>query len=112
MLGFRPFSLRGLAQDTDVHLHVSGAAPKDGAAAGVTMAAALVSACTGRPLHAGTAMTGEITLSGHVLPVGGIRDKVLAVHGYGLTRASARAAAGALTPGRAGTVASPRAGAR
>ena len=72
-------------QDTDVHLHLSGEVPKDGASAGVTMAAALVSACTGRPLHAGLAMTGEITLSGHVLPVGGIRDKVLAAHRCGLT---------------------------
>ena len=76
----------GFPRDTDVHLHVSGEAPKDGASAGVTMAAALVSACTGRPLRAGLAMTGEITLSGHVLPVGGIRDKVLAAHRCGLTR--------------------------
>ena len=75
----------GFPQDTDVHLHLSGEASKEGASAGVTMAAALVSACTGRPLHAGTAMTGEITLSGHVLPVGGIRDKVLAAHRCGLT---------------------------
>ena len=50
------------------------------------MVAALVSACTGRPLRAGLAMTGEITLSGHVLPVGAIRDKVLAAHRCGLTR--------------------------
>ena len=76
----------GFPQDTDVHLHLSGEAPKEGASAGVTMAAALVSACTGRPLRAGLAMTGEITLSGQVLPVGGIRDKVLAAHRCGLTR--------------------------
>ena len=77
----------GFRQDTDVHLHVSGEAPKEGASAGVTMAAALlVSACTGRPLRAGLAMTGEIALSGHVLPVGGIRDKVLAAHRCGRTR--------------------------
>ena len=49
------------------------------------MVAALVSACTGRPLRAGLAMTGEITLSGHVLPVGAIRDKMLAAHRCGLT---------------------------
>ena len=65
-------------RDTDVHLHVSGEAPKEGASPGVTMAAALVSVFTGRPLRGGLAMTGEITLSGQVLPVGGIRDKVLA----------------------------------
>ena len=76
----------GFPQDTDVHLHLSGEVPKEGASAGVTKAAALVSACTGRPLRAGLAMTGEITLSGHVLPVGGIRDKVLAAHRCGLTR--------------------------
>ena len=73
-------------RDTDVHLHLSGEVPKEGASAGVTMVAALVSACTGRPLRAGLAMTGEITLSGHVLPVGAIRDKVLAAHRCGLTR--------------------------
>ena len=76
----------GFPQDTDVHLHLSGEVPKEGASAGVTMAAALVSACTGRPLRAGLAMTGEITLSGDVLPVGSIRDKVLAAHRCGLTR--------------------------
>ena len=73
-------------RDTDVHLHVSGEAPKEGASPGVTMAAALVSVFTGRPLRGGLAMTGEITLSGQVLPVGGIRDKVLAAHRCGLTR--------------------------
>ena len=73
-------------RDTDVHLHVSGEAPKEGASAGVTMAAALASVFTGRPLRGGLAMTGEITLSGQVLPVGGIRDKVLAAHRCGLTR--------------------------
>ncbi len=76
----------GFPRDTDVHLHLSGEVSKEGASAGVTMAAALVSACTGRPLHAGLAMTGEITLSGDVLPVGSIRDKVLAAHRCGLTR--------------------------
>ena len=75
----------GFPRDTDVHLHLSGEVPKEGASAGVTMVAALVSACTGRPLRAGLAMTGEITLSGHVLPVGAIRDKMLAAHRCGLT---------------------------
>ena len=75
----------GFPRDTDVHLHLSGEVPKEGASAGVTMVAALVSACTGRLLRAALAMTGEITLSGHVLPVGAIRDKVLAAHRCGLT---------------------------
>ena len=74
------------SRETDVHLNLSGGVPKEGTSAGVTMAAALVSAFTGRPVRAGLAMTGEITLSGHVLPVGGIRDKVLAAHRCGLTR--------------------------
>ena len=76
-----------LHRDTDVHLHVQSAAvPKEGASAGVTMAAALVSAFTGRPLRAGVAMSGEITLAGQVLPVGGIAAKVLAAHRGGLAR--------------------------
>ena len=77
----------GLHRDTDVHLHVqSGAGPTDGMSAGVTMAAALVSAFTGRPVRGDAAMTGEMTLSGHVLPVGGIAEKVLAAHRCGLAR--------------------------
>ena len=72
-------------RDTDVHLHVQSAAvPKEGASAGVTMAAALVSAFTRRPVRTDVAMTGEITLGGQVLPVGGIAEKVLAAHRGGL----------------------------
>ncbi len=74
-------------QKHDIHVHVpAGAVPKDGPSAGVALTVALASMASGRPVDSDTAMTGEVTLTGQVLPVGGIKEKVLAARAAGITR--------------------------
>jgi ATP-dependent Lon protease len=81
LLGLRP----GFHREVDVHIHIpEGATPKDGPSAGITIAIALISALTGVPTREGVALTGEITLRGRVLPVGGIREKAVAALRMGI----------------------------
>ena len=81
-MGVDPESFEG----REHHVHVpAGAIPKDGPSAGITMVTALASLATGRPVRHTVGMTGEVTLQGRVLPIGGLKQKVLAAHAAGLT---------------------------